>query len=1389
MLAACDFAGASGGTGCGDGCIRIHQGDYTFPVKRIVQDSLRVRVTQGGMDFLTERVKALVLTFFDADADGNAVIALSDLGLGDIGTSLGPFAGAVENLVVSLDLNSLSVQLIPGSSPAQLRIQAQDVEVGIVSGQVTGSYDGILLDGDAECQLANGSSGHVALLSFELVLSLDTDPGGIVTIDVASLVVDTQDIDVDISSDCSVAACSDGLPPQCSECTILCGAASLGSSLVSFLQNIFDGLIDDLVSFLADDIANLLLDLLFNGQPLAVEGTVDYGPTLAPLLSYLATAEPLGIVGRPGAEAFVITGTGLDTGLDVTMDAGVETSATHPCVGAVDFEPVFKAGPPPTFPLTLPDGSSYEVGLAMSEALINETVWALYRGGALCIDATSGELNEISGGSLDLRAGVMDLMLPGLAELAGPDAPLRVRMRPTLTDAQPDLVGFGSVDGETRLELTLPQAQIAIEVLYADHYLRAIAFRADVTLSVALDALPDASIALRVADIGIANTTVENDAIFGSARMDLIVPFMVDILTGFIGDIPIAFNVPTAGLASGTLGLPLDVVVRDIVAAGSQQDWLVAYVGLVPPIEALEALEAPPILVTAVLPGQLRFSAPLAASDEQFQLRIGAGSWSKWFVGPGPHVLKHPRLWLLGKHIVAGRARPSRTATAGETAEVAAVDVVAPTKAARQPLEDSESGDGGCASSGGSSGDWPLVLCALLGLWLSFGRRSGALGAAAVTCLATFGGCATDLEPPPIECRYHDECPGGWMCGLEGVCEAEVACVADSDCCPGATCFNDWCRPTSFCDLSPADNGSDSRGCLAPATTCEIPWPASPELLVAPAAPGMDGGWCAPSRCTDAGTCDAGLGCLAGRCIDALKAPCGGCSDDTACHLPSGRCVAATGCEPCASPTLRVVDETSELTPLACGAGVVRCICAGPADPPAGRPGREPQLALVDGKAVAVSYDPVYGDLVTTLAPLADLNAQSSVVGDGLPANVSATDPGYRGGSFEPGPDRGERPSMLVTTEALHVVHQDRDLRKASYTRLDISGQPIAAMTLPVAGVAGRYSCITTDPATGWPVGLVFVSNDGGASKLVQVVASSATPTGPEDWTATTVLERQLPPARATPCEDTCGPLDVCVVAADGLERCASVFDSLSCTESCGPHEICASPEGSVESTCRPRVYRTPKGGDSAALPFGHGLFVACSQRGNQAVAAFYDRDVGALYALDWPWAGSVPVLVDGTPEVWDAPDVGAHVDVAIAPSGAAVGLSYWDATAGGLRFAERLGPAEPWVATSVHLGVTAGASTDLGAWTSSAYLPSGQPTVAYADSEGARILLAGRSATGCWKSMEVLSNAAYVTPDLAVTEDGRVVIAARELAFDAQLRAQHRLVLTTITPPSCTGN
>ena len=119
LMWGCGFS--IGGSG-GDGCTRISQGTFKFPAKRIIPGAIAVRVTQSGVDFLAARIKALVLSFFGADANGRAVIPLGRLGVGSIGTTLGPFDAEVRDLVLTLDLSRMVVRLVPGSSPARLGV-------------------------------------------------------------------------------------------------------------------------------------------------------------------------------------------------------------------------------------------------------------------------------------------------------------------------------------------------------------------------------------------------------------------------------------------------------------------------------------------------------------------------------------------------------------------------------------------------------------------------------------------------------------------------------------------------------------------------------------------------------------------------------------------------------------------------------------------------------------------------------------------------------------------------------------------------------------------------------------------------------------------------------------------------------------------------------------------------------------------------------------------------------------------------------------------------------------------------------------------------------------------------------------------------------------------
>lgn len=660
---ACDFG--VGGPDAGSGCARVHQGDgYQLPLKRVVSGAIVTRLTQNGMDVITERVKELVLAFFDADAQGRAVIPLARLGVGSLGTSLGPLAASVRDVVLVVDLASLDVSFVPGSSPPRIRIRIRDADVGLADGAVTGTIDAVLFTGDVACRLENGANDRVARMDLDLGIELATAPDGTLAVRVLPSSFDVKDLNLRVTTDCTLSECLDGNSPpstsECTECEIVCPAADLGSALVSVLRDAFDPLVDSLLDLLADDLANLVLDGFLNGRPLAIEGTLDVAAMFGPALRWLETARPLGLLARPGASAFRVTGAEGSLGLDVLLDAGVDAAPPHPCVGELGPDLAFTAGPRPDLDglVVLPGEGAvpYDLGVGVSEAVMNEAIWALYKSGALCIDLTTRDLATATGGALELTARTLDLLLPGVSGVAGPDAPVRVALRPHITADTRRVIQLGDGVTAPTVGVRLEGAELAVDVLVGDQYTRVLDFRADLVVGLAFDALPGGVVEVRLDGVSLAGLTTPADALFAEARLDVIAPFVVDLALGFLAARPISFQLATGGLGDG-LGIPLTPAVLGLGPAGDARDWLAVYIGLDAGEAAPTALRVPPVTLGRPADGRLPFTVVGGEGDLEVQLRVANGPWSRWFGGGGPQVLEDARLWLVGSWPVEARAR------------------------------------------------------------------------------------------------------------------------------------------------------------------------------------------------------------------------------------------------------------------------------------------------------------------------------------------------------------------------------------------------------------------------------------------------------------------------------------------------------------------------------------------------------------------------------------------------------------------------------------------------------------------------------------------------------------------------------------------------------------
>lgn len=1353
LWAACDVSALDGS----GGCVRIHQGDYDFPASAVVKRGLSAQVTQAGTDLLTARVRDLVLAFFDVDAQGRAIVALDDFGVGTLGLSLGPLSAELRDVVIALDLEGLQVQFVPGSSPARMRVHLDRAEVSLVSGALAGALDVLFIQPDLACGLGDGPAGRIARLGFDVDLILATSAAGDLQIQTADLAVRVEDVGLTVITDCQLPECQDG----CGECQLACGASDLAAKLAPSIQKLFTGLIDTLVSWVADTLAPILVDALLNGKPLAVEGSLDISALGAALLPWLAGASPIGILGQPAGDAFKVTGAGTATALSIDLDAGVDARAVAACIGPPVALPAFVAEAVPPWPTSAksPDGSSrpYHLGVAISAALVAEAVHASLRAGVLCIDLETADLAALTGGAVVLSADALGILLPGITTIVEADAPVRVRVRPHLGTASP--VRFAAEPGEPDLTVTLDDAEIAVEALVGNHFLRLVAFAADLDLRLGLDALPNAQLSIRVDGVDVSDLRVPQSEIFASARLDLVAPFVVDLVLGVLADRALRFDLDLGALLGSILALPVTPVIEEITGTG---DWLRVLIALRDTPPPSTALLAPNFQVLRADPGHLR-AAVTAPAGSQVQLRAAGSAWSRWYPTDQPVSAELAGLYRGGATFIDARLKPAGGLPGPplRVPVVIAAPEPAPSGAATPPPASDPVlyVDGGCGSGG--SGD-PLgglvLLLWCLGAALRRQRRRPRTAAAALAAAALlWAACATGTAPD-LPCTADSQCPARTLCGPDATCVVATPCATDDACCPGALCFNGTCRPTADCD-------PQSAPCLAPGQTC-------------------DAGRCVASACAADSACPAPLRCVAARCTAAL--PCGGCAAGTACHPPSGRCLAAPVClATCAAGSVLTVDPSSEITPYACGGLAIRCACSPLADLPTPLPGMEGLLLSTPGGPTLVSHDPVYGDLVASrFSP--DLASRLDVAVDGVPDVPPASPPaGYRGGVAAPGPRRGLHPAAIWRLESGHAVadllHQDADAARARYARVDLdTGELSASHELPIEGSSGRYACIARHPATGRLTGFVYVSSDPSVtvSRLVRVQATVDAPAGPGDWSTSLVHESPLPATAERPCDGTCALTESCVRFAPGDDRCVGLLDAPKCAAPCAARETCVA---APTPACRPRVFPA---GAPASLPTGQGLFVTCAAVSDGLIAAWYDRDAGALRALRGLGAGAVPTRVDGTDDPNDSSDLGPHARLAVSAQGV-VRIAYQDARAGALRVASQFSPDAAWEIEVVHAPGEQGAGGDLGAWSSIVDGADGEPIVAYADTERGDVWVARRAPDGCWRRTRPLADGGFAWPSMVASPTGTLQLTSLLLSFDDAGRPRHLLVAAELPPPA----
>jgi hypothetical protein len=567
---------------------------------------VQARVAQSGVDVVAGNVVALLQAVLGQSGGGPVVLDTSQL----LGTTafklqdgLGLFStgASVRDLQLTFDLQSVQVDLVEGSAPARVRITFDHATIGVVQGVIAGETGVLGATTDAACHLQNGlgvgtPDARLAVVSgaFDLVLGVDGAGKLAVTVDVAPTTL--HEVGFALKKDCGLQECTDKvlLEPACLECE-LCATGVLANAAAQLGTTLLEPVLDDLLGAIGNLIVERLLGAALNGKVLDLEVPLDVRGLVSeavPLLQGLLgeTAGPLRVRVRPAPQqgdvhAFRV----VDAGLVSRLDASV-FSAAAPCVvtPGEDGSPVFAAlpiGPVPPVPdkmtIQTPQGlqdQPVDVALLVGRPLIEELVWSMTRSGLFCIRIDSAALHQLSGGSLLLTAGAVDLVLPGLQQLAGPDAAVRLTVRPSAWPGDVPRVQLAQDGQEVVLSATLRNVGVSMEADVRDRWLGIVDLSTDLTLRAAIQ-IDAGVLVLRVLGLDLSQIKVA-DGLFDGAQLAAAAPALAKVVVNLLLSQPIRLELDLGALVQQLLQLPVDASLLGVKASGDAADWLLVGLGL-----------------------------------------------------------------------------------------------------------------------------------------------------------------------------------------------------------------------------------------------------------------------------------------------------------------------------------------------------------------------------------------------------------------------------------------------------------------------------------------------------------------------------------------------------------------------------------------------------------------------------------------------------------------------------------------------------------------------------------------------------------------------------------------------------------------------------------------
>ena len=120
----------------------------------------------------------------------------------------------------------------------------------------------------------------------------------------------------------------------------------------------------------------------------------------------------------------------------------------------------------------------------LSESGLNQLGWSIFTSGMLCIDITTADIGALTGTPDLLSSGMFGLLAGEIMSLAGPSAPVMVRLRPTTEPRFDMIANAGPNDPQMRMRMDDMKMEVFIAI--DQRFVRAFAVLMNVEMALQL---------------------------------------------------------------------------------------------------------------------------------------------------------------------------------------------------------------------------------------------------------------------------------------------------------------------------------------------------------------------------------------------------------------------------------------------------------------------------------------------------------------------------------------------------------------------------------------------------------------------------------------------------------------------------------------------------------------------------------------------------------------------------------------------------------------------------------------------------------------------------------------------------------------------------------------